>query len=119
MDTIPIFIKGGTILPMEEGGEIFLHIYPGAMGLSSSHLYSDDGDGYGAWRLDYFHADYHDDFVAITMESDGSYSFPYAFINVVVHGKKLTQVISDNIEVPIQGNTINIRIFTELILTYE
>lgn len=54
IDSIPVFVKAGAIVPMMEpgastadmeGGAITLHIYPGADG--SFTLYEDAGDGYG------------------------------------------------------------------------
>lgn len=52
LEQIPLLVKAGSILPMEEGEQLILHLYPPLQGSSDGCLYSDAGDGYGDWRLD-------------------------------------------------------------------
>ena len=59
LDTIPVFVKEGTIIPVtaferstqEQTGDITLHIFGGADAFFS--LYEDEGDGYGYEKGDY------------------------------------------------------------------
>ncbi len=54
LEIIPLLVKAGSILPMEENNQLTLHLYPPVQGNSEQYLYSDAGDGYGEWRLDTF-----------------------------------------------------------------
>lgn len=118
-ETIPIFIKGGTILPIDEDGGISLHIYPNLGELSSSHIYSDSGDGYGPNRLDTFRSKYHHNSLVITWESEGSYIFPHSIVKSVLHGKKLIHATVDDLDVPIKGNSLKSPMFENLTLICE
>ena len=46
LEQIPLLVKAGSILPMEEEGHLTLHLPPTAA-TRESILYSDGGDGYG------------------------------------------------------------------------
>ena len=119
LETIPFFIKGGTILPLVEDDGISLHVYPNGNHLSSSHIYSDEGDGYGDWRVDYFHIHNLPNSLSITWETEGSYTFPYPRVRVVLHSKQLIGAKADNLDIPTQANTIVTPIFKNLTLYFS
>lgn len=88
LDRIPLFVRAGSVLPMEENGSLALHIYPPDESPQENLLYSDEGDGYGPWRLDRFSLTSTRDGLEITRQSEGSYPFPYQDIHLRVYGEK-------------------------------
>jgi alpha-glucosidase len=119
LDTIPIFVKGGTILPLEEDGGIDFHIYPYPGHSTSSHNYFDDGDGYGSYRVDFYHVSFENNSMNIKRETVGNYPFPYSNIKCILHSKRLLHASVDGKIIPIQDNTIITPIFQNLTLCYE
>jgi alpha-glucosidase len=111
VESIPIFIKGGTLLTMEEAGEITFHIYPSNGDESSSQLYNDSGDGYGSWRLDTFHLASMSNSLEIHWDTLGDHPFPCQMVRIQVHGKKLVKADFDGVTFPIQDNSTVCPIF--------
>jgi alpha-glucosidase len=118
-DTIPIFVKGGTILPLEQGDGISLHVYPYPGHSSSNHIYSDDGDGYGSWRVDNYYSSYQSKSLSITWETDGGYPFQYSIVRFFLHSKSLLHASADGLNIPIQENTISTPVFHNLSLSIK
>ncbi|WP_254565446.1 glycoside hydrolase family 31 protein [Oscillatoria sp. HE19RPO] len=102
LEEIPLFVKAGTVLPMEQGGHLTLHLYPPTDGNSTGWLYSDAGDGYGESRLDRIHLERTADGLAIAWESQGDYPFPYSSVELQIHGMAVQQVWVDGTEVEFQ-----------------
>jgi alpha-glucosidase len=119
LETIPIFVKGGTILPMDEEGEFSLHVYPGNDKQSSNQLYTDAGDGYGSWRVDIFQLINKPNGMDIIRESTGDYPCSFPSMKIQLHGKSLTKVSIDGNLYPIQGNSAVIPIFNNLNLEFN
>jgi alpha-glucosidase len=119
LSTIPIFIKGGSILPMEGKNSLDLHVYPGYDISSSNHIYLDAGDGYGDWRLDTFHSNHQPKSIDISWDCKGEFPFPYAHVNLELHSLSLIQAIVDNNSIPIQANSIITHRFRNISLTIE
>jgi alpha-glucosidase len=113
-DTIPVFIRGGTILPLEVDGEIFLHLYPNTGNLSSSHIYFDAGDGYDSWRVDNLYSYYLSKAINISWETEGTYPFPYSNVNLIFHSGQLSQVTVDGSIILHKNNIISTPIFNNL-----
>lgn len=109
LETIPLLVKAGTILPMEENKTLTLHIYPPVEESSQGYIYSDAGDGYGEWRLDKFHINRNQEGLELTWEHEGEYAFPYTEIRLHVHGVDVKKAIVDDVEISatkeIQCNT--------------
>jgi alpha-glucosidase len=99
LERIPLLVKAGSILPMEEDKGLMLHIYPPVGGSGDAVLYSDAGDGYGEWRLDKFYMISNENSLEITREEEGDYPFPYTKIQLHLHGIKPQQAWIDNQEV--------------------
>jgi len=110
-DTIPVFIRGGSILPLERDGEIFLHIYPHPGNLSSSCIYFDAGDGYDSWRVDKLYSNYLSKSIDIRWETEGTYPFPYPKVNIIFHSGQLTQASADGFIISPIGNSFSTSIF--------
>lgn len=103
LEQIPLLVKAGTILPMEEAKQLSLHLYPPVQGTSESDLYSDAGDGYGEWRLDKFRMVRSENSLEISWEQQaGNYPFPYIGIKLHIHGMELQQAWVDGKEVDFQ-----------------
>jgi len=95
-DDIPLFVRSGAILPMQEPmnyvGEkpveaLILHLYP-AEEESSFDLYEDDGETYGYETGDYFIQQIRlTDSCVRFMPPQGSFQPEWARVDVIVHGR--------------------------------
>jgi len=108
LDQIPLFVKAGSLLPMEEGQALYLHVYvvPADRGMThefkfSYQLYSDAGDGFGSWRVDFFEVVQSENEVSIQWDSRGDYPFPYHRVIVELHGAELLSAQVDHQIAPI------------------
>lgn len=90
LETIPLLVKAGTVLPMEEPDRLVLHLYPPMEGSCTGTVYSDAGDGYGEWRLDQFHLTRCTETdLELTWRSQGEFAFPYGKVRLHLHGMAL------------------------------
>jgi alpha-glucosidase len=106
IDQIPILVKAGSILPMEQENQLILHLYlPTQIG--EGCLYSDAGDGYGQWRVDRFRLVREENNLKLTWEEQGDYPFPYQSIQLHLHGIELQQAWVDGKEVTCQKNVVD------------
>jgi alpha-glucosidase len=91
---IPVFIRAGSILPIDNNGQIELHLYPpdigrqGTQGSLESQLYLDAGDGYGPSRLETFQLQSRDGVVHIHRTIVGDYQPEQKHFRIVVHGER-------------------------------
>jgi alpha-glucosidase len=121
LEQIPILVKAGTVLPMEEGDSfnllpqkstigktLVLHLYAPVEGsdATESRLYSDFGDGYGASRLDKFRIQVVMGGLDLTWESEGEFTFPYGSIQVQAHGITLDQAWVDGKQITVHENQV-------------
>lgn len=118
VDNIPVFIKAGTVLPLEEEQVLYLHIYPTQNKNTTNHLYSDIGDGYGPWRLDIFTTNYKINELELTWEKEGEYLFPYEKVMIVLHANKFVDAVIDDNKFPAQDNILVTPIFHKLFMSY-
>jgi alpha-glucosidase len=102
LERIPLLVRGGSILPMQAGGELTLHIYPPSSGKGMGLLYSDAGDGYGDYRLDQFSLTQSDQELILSAETRGSYQLPFQEIRLVLHGIEARRVWVDGRELPLE-----------------
>lgn len=107
LDQIPLFVRAGSLLPMEEGMTLYLHVYimPVDRSMTNTYkfayqLYSDAGDGFGSWRLDSFDVAQVENEVSIQWDSRGDYPFPYNRVIVELHGADLISAAVDDQVVP-------------------
>lgn len=99
LDTIPLFVKAGSVIPMSESGQFVLHLYPPVQETSDAEIYSDAGDGYGASRIDCFKIRRYPDGLELLWEQQGDYAFTYQNIQVCLHGFQVWQIWMDGAEV--------------------
>jgi alpha-glucosidase len=85
IDHTPVFVRTGAVIPMDEDGELALHLYaPPEGGTGRGVLYQDAGDGYGPWRVDRFTVTRDGDTLSLDTTSEGDY--PTATVRTTVHG---------------------------------
>jgi alpha-glucosidase len=105
LDQIPFFIKAGSVVPMAEDDGLVLHLYPPIdEGESSSHLYLDDGDGFGPSRTDHFLFHRRANRLFLQWRMDGIYPAPDQ-VRIVLHGAlpKIVRVDEQPVEWPEEG----------------
>lgn len=87
LNRLPVLARAGSILPRMVGEKLVLHIYcPYQASTGNGLLYSDAGDGYGAYRIDSFDLKYERDAGEITWTSQGDYPWPYGTPELILHG---------------------------------
>jgi alpha-glucosidase len=114
LEMIPIFVRAGSIIPMEENNELFLHMYTIQDGRTFNQFYFDSGDGYGPWRVDRFTSTFYHKNADISWEKSGEYQFPYSKIHIQIHGKNPTKFFVDNKNISFQNNEILSPVFQNL-----
>lgn len=86
LSQIPFFIKEGSVLPMLEDSVLSLHVFvPPADGVSQSVVYHDQGEGYGASRLDHLTLHRRAERLFLQRREEGTYPGPDQF-RIVLHG---------------------------------
>jgi alpha-glucosidase len=120
LERIPLLVKAGSLLPMNAGGNLALHVYPPTMNhKSETSLYSDAGDGYGPTRIDHFSLTREGKQLLLERRSSGAYPFPYPEIHIVIHGVRLLSARVDEREISAAGNTARSSLFQEAVLQVE
>ncbi|MCU0548215.1 MAG: glycoside hydrolase family 31 protein [Leptolyngbya sp. Prado105] len=111
LEELPVFVKAGTVLPMEKEGQLILHLYPLATGESESYMYSDAGDGYEAGRVDRFHLSRTATDIEVSWNHDGTAQLFYATVQLQLHGITATQAWIDEQAVVVQGQQLDCQQF--------
>lgn len=114
LEQIPLLVKAGSILPMEEDRQLILHIYPSADLSGEGQVYSDAGDGYGESRCDRFYLNPHQNFLELTWKQQGDYAFPYTGVQLYLHGFEPQQVWVDGSEVANHGQCLVVEQFEQV-----
>jgi alpha-glucosidase len=114
LEQIPLLVRAGSILPMEEDKQLILHLYPPVQGSSEGCVYIDAGDGYGESRLDTFRMVRSEDGLELTWEQHGDYAFPYENVRLHLHGIQVQQAWVDEKEVAVQENYLECDLFTSV-----
>ncbi len=118
-EIIPIFVKGGQLLPMEIDRQLVLHTYIDFSKSKSAQIYLDKGDGYDAWRLDTFHIIPSQNKLQIAWSPSGDYPFPYNGLKIAAHGRTLKTVIADGASYSIHENSVIVPLFNTMQLELE
>jgi alpha-glucosidase len=98
LEQIPVFIRAGAILPMQEGEDLTLHLYLPGQGNYTSSLYSDEGDGYGPWRVDRFSLNCENGSYELLREIEGEFE-SHSCVWLVVHGAQVRRFSVDSKDV--------------------
>ncbi len=116
LERIPLLVRAGSVLPMEEDGRLVLHIYPPAAAQAGGGLlYSDAGDGYGPGRLDRFTLAWEEkgDLV-LTRTEEGEYPFPHGAVELRLHGAAAEHAWIDGLEVDRPGPVLHAGPFSQV-----
>jgi alpha-glucosidase len=123
IEQFPVLVRAGSIIPLDENGKQILHLYP----ISASDsplaargtLYTDEGDGYGSYRLDHFHLNRTQDGFELNHISDGEYPFPKNGLAIKLHGFHASQVLVDGTETDIENNRAEVGNFTQVLIAIK
>ena len=85
LDHVPLYVRAGSVLPLESDAGLSLHVYPPSGEATASQFYTDAGDGYGSWRWDWLEARPQANGYQLTWRAEGTYPFPYGHIDLVLH----------------------------------
>jgi alpha-glucosidase len=113
-ERIPVFARGGGILPFEDARSLELNLYPHPSEESLYLLYSDAGDGYGPSRTDTIRMQIEGDALHMGWESQGEYPFPYASLTVHTPYLEVFECFIDGIEAPVKHRKISTDLFKKL-----
>lgn len=114
LEEMPLLVRAGSILPMTQGQQLILHLYPPVKGSSEGYLYSDAGDGYEEWRGDRFRMVREENSLELTWEQQGDYAFPYTGVQLNFHATKVQQAWVDSREVAVQEQQIQCQSFKQV-----
>ncbi len=121
LERIPLLVRAGCMLPMEEDGTLQLHLYPPTQPSSpaqKSDLYLDAGDGFGPRRLDQFTMQRYTETIHFTWQGQGKYPFPCETISLHFHGQEqLWGAKIDRVEREVVGNKLQTPIFQDALFT--
>ncbi len=103
LERIPILVRAGSVLPVSSRGRLTLHLYPPSGEAGNGWLYSDEGDGYGAYRIDRFSLTQNKHGLLLKRSSQGEYAFPYPETCLDLHGVEVSRVLVDENELKQEG----------------
>ena len=89
---IPLLVRAGSVLPLEEKGRLVLHLYAPHEGQGGGLFYADAGDGDGPWRVDRFSLESHTERLDLIWAEEGTYPFPQPTIEIQLHGLEAQQL---------------------------
>jgi alpha-glucosidase len=112
-DHIPVFVRAGSVLPLK-AEHLELHIYPGASQATEHMLYSDEGDGYGPYRIDRFRMIPSEQGIEIERSAEGDYPFPYQQTEIHWHADRPRSIMIDGRESDRNSTPLQIKDFTSL-----
>ncbi|MEW6718642.1 MAG: glycoside hydrolase family 31 protein [Chloroflexota bacterium] len=116
LETTPLFVPQGSVIPMEEGDRLILHVYHPTDGEHSSLMYSDDGDGFGPGRLDRFRLVPKEAGFELKWEAEGEYPFPYSEVSIRIHGLHPRRVWMDGKQLAAE-RMLSVKRFKKLTVT--
>ena len=119
IETIPVFVRDGSLIPMEVEGGLELHVYPQECSQAGGKLYSDAGDGNGPHRLDQFFIERGEDEIHIEWQSSGDYPFPYPQVALHIHGNPNFTLQVDGQKIEPSNGVYHTGIFQHAIVKYD
>ncbi len=114
LEEMPLFVRAGTVLPMEDEKQLILHLYAPIQGDGEGYLYGDAGDGYGESRLDKFRMVKFEDGFDLIWEKHGDFPFSYQSVKVCLHGLKAQQAWIDGEPIVLVDNCLECGIFEKI-----
>ena len=112
---IPAFVHAGAILPMTiSATQLELNLYLPGEGSLDGELYSDDGDGFRAFRVDRFKGIRKGKSVELNRNNEGDFAWPYTNIWLTIHGADLKSLRIDGKTLQVEKNTVQIPFFDHI-----
>jgi alpha-glucosidase len=114
LEYIPVFVRQGSLLPVQEENRLVMHIFapePGKPALF--RLFSDEGDGSPIpgeqeFRLDDFHVLRDTGVLEFTWQNSGHYPFPYPQVELELHNFDPSQANFNGLPLQIAGKHIQL-----------
>ncbi|MFN3929784.1 MAG: TIM-barrel domain-containing protein, partial [Thermoflexus sp.] len=113
LERIPIFVRAGSILPMDEEG-LTIHVYVPSAGEGEGLFYHDEGDGFGPYRLARFQMEREGNRVRLRWTDEGELPWPWETLTLRLHGFSVLQAVVDGRQIPAQGDRFVVRSFREV-----
>ena len=114
LETIPLFVREGSLIPLEEMSRISLHFYARSEGKSNRSFYFDAGDAYGPSRVDRFETSRRRDTLTILWKKEGDFPFPYDQVFVEALGIENNRAFVDGKTVVWNQKRLDTGMFDEL-----
>jgi alpha-glucosidase len=103
---------------MQEGEDLTLHLYLPGQGNYTSSLYSDEGDGYGPWRVDRFSLNSENGSYELLRAMEGEFE-SRSRVWLVVHGAQVKQCSVDSKDVVFEDGRFSVGDFHVVRLEVE
>jgi alpha-glucosidase len=111
---IPVLVRAGSVVPMDEGGRFVLHAWPPAGGEGGGLLYDDAGDGAGPSRVERFRLAFQGSALVLTRTSEGAHPLRAGSFDVQLRGARAGRVTVDGREVPVERERFQAGDFREV-----
>lgn len=115
---IPMYIRQGAVLPILEREGLVLRVYTdrtiGDFQPVESLIYSDAGDGYGAFRLDAFKHSCVGEGCQLTWSTSGEYPFPHQMVTFEFIGAEIRELDIDGKTITVSDSRLPISAFSQL-----
>jgi alpha-glucosidase len=114
LKNIPILVRQGSLLPMQEDNQLVIHIYAPEPGHTVHYrLYSDSGDGSPIpgeqeFRLDDFRVSRDGEALEINWQNVGDYPLPYSQVELELHIINLKEATLDGRPLQITGKRLHL-----------
>ena len=118
LESIPVFIRAGSLLPMDEGKGLNLLIVLPGDGEVGFH-YQDAGDGYGPWQLDRYLLAMGEGAAILTREVTGHFPGAAHRLSLQPVGMKVVRAESAGRPLPAIDGRFEVAPFQELTLFLE
>lgn len=113
LERIPVFVRAGRFLPMDEEG-LTLHLYVPSEGGGEGVLYQDAGDGFGPYRVDRFRMEREGSMLRVRRASEGDFLWPGEMIILRLHGFSAVRAEADGRRIEGEGDRWEAPLFREL-----
>ncbi len=111
LDRVPVLVRAGAVVPMDEGGRTVLHVWVPAAGEGGGALFDDAGDGFGPGRDDRFQVVRDGRAIEILRTSAGDYPVPDGGFTLRLHGATAREAFADGRATAVGSTGIDVGAF--------
>ncbi len=121
LDRIPVFARAGSLLPVEQEGEIILHLYcPVEGSIGRGEFYTDAGDGFGPGCLNRYELiPTEDGGYRLTWQKEGDFLWPYQGLGLQFFGFNHPSLILNGQTYDVTDHLIRLEKFEGDVLIYH